>query len=63
VSCRKGKEDLKFQAGVTHNFVSQRRTNYRDNCLGVAVGGMEYAGARLAALEPSCIYRPRPPYF
>jgi hypothetical protein len=29
----------------------------------VAVGGMEHAGARLAALGPSCIYRPRPPYF
>jgi len=25
--------------------------------------GTDHAGARLAALGPSCIYRPRPPYF
>jgi hypothetical protein len=39
------------------------RDKERPNWKAVAVGGMEHAGARLAALGPSCIYRPRPPYF
>jgi len=35
----------------------------KELCRNWWVYGTDHAGARLAALGPSCIYRPRPPYF